>query len=298
MAMRASPSSSSPFPPRPREQTTSIASLWAGPSCGRPTWPRRRTFRWRSVDGLEIQGWLYRAARARSGTIVLCPRRPDLRWPKIESTPRFSILSRRASTCWRRTIAAAPASAWRSGVDQAGWLGRPRAGRHPHRDRGADRRRDRRARPCRRDRHVLGGYSSWCAITRCPPELVAAAAPICGMTDLVIDYETTRPDLRPYSDEMLGGRPDQVARALPRALADPLHGQHSRPRADRPGPAQIPTSRPENVRAVRASPGRRRQTLRRADLRGRGARHRAAEEPAECSIAGWREFFVEALLTS
>jgi dipeptidyl aminopeptidase/acylaminoacyl peptidase len=55
-----------------------------------------------------------------------------------------------------------------------------------------------------------GGYSAWCAITRCPPDLVAAAAPICGMTDLVIDYETTRPDLRPYSAEMLGGRPDQV----------------------------------------------------------------------------------------
>ena len=35
-----------------------------------------------------------------------------------------------------------------------------------------------------------GGYSSWCAITRCLPELVAAA-PICGMTDSVIDYETT-----------------------------------------------------------------------------------------------------------
>src|SRR5690242_20350905 len=55
-----------------------------------------------------------------------------------------------------------------------------------------------------------GGYSSWCAITRFPPEIVAASAPICGMTDLVVDYETTRPDLRPYSEEMLGGRPDQI----------------------------------------------------------------------------------------
>src|SRR6185503_20475129 len=55
-----------------------------------------------------------------------------------------------------------------------------------------------------------GGYSSWCLITRCPREIVAAAAPVCGMTDLVVDYETTRPDLRPYSEEMLGGRPDQV----------------------------------------------------------------------------------------
>jgi dipeptidyl aminopeptidase/acylaminoacyl peptidase len=30
------------------------------------------------------------------------------------------------------------------------------------------------------------------------------------MTDLVVDYQTTRPDLRPLSEEMLGGRPDQI----------------------------------------------------------------------------------------
>jgi dipeptidyl aminopeptidase/acylaminoacyl peptidase len=55
-----------------------------------------------------------------------------------------------------------------------------------------------------------GGYSAWCLITRAPRDLVAAAAPICGMTDLVVDYETTRPDLRPYSEEMMGGSPAQV----------------------------------------------------------------------------------------
>ena len=30
------------------------------------------------------------------------------------------------------------------------------------------------------------------------------------MTDLVVDYETTRPDIRPYSEEMMGGSPKQV----------------------------------------------------------------------------------------
>lgn len=55
-----------------------------------------------------------------------------------------------------------------------------------------------------------GGYMSWNAITHFPTKVVAAAAPICGMTDLVVDYETTRPDLRPYSEEMLGGSPSQV----------------------------------------------------------------------------------------
>jgi dipeptidyl aminopeptidase/acylaminoacyl peptidase len=54
-----------------------------------------------------------------------------------------------------------------------------------------------------------GGYSSWYAITKAP-ELISAAVPICGMTDLVVDYKTTRPDLRPYSEEMMGGNPKQV----------------------------------------------------------------------------------------
>ncbi|HUU78483.1 MAG TPA: prolyl oligopeptidase family serine peptidase [candidate division Zixibacteria bacterium] len=55
-----------------------------------------------------------------------------------------------------------------------------------------------------------GGYSSWFAITKAPKRLVAASVPICGMTDLVIDYETTRPDLKPLSEQMLGGSPTEV----------------------------------------------------------------------------------------
>ena len=42
------------------------------------------------------------------------------------------------------------------------------------------------------------------------PDLVSAAVPICGMTDLVVDYETNRPDLGPYSEQMLGGSPKEV----------------------------------------------------------------------------------------
>ena len=30
------------------------------------------------------------------------------------------------------------------------------------------------------------------------------------MTDLVVDYDTTRPDIRPYSEEMMGGSPAEV----------------------------------------------------------------------------------------
>jgi dipeptidyl aminopeptidase/acylaminoacyl peptidase len=55
-----------------------------------------------------------------------------------------------------------------------------------------------------------GGYSAWHLATHAPPELIAAAAPICGMTDLRLDYETTRPDLRPMTAEMMGGTPDEI----------------------------------------------------------------------------------------
>ncbi len=34
--------------------------------------------------------------------------------------------------------------------------------------------------------------------------------PICGMTDLIVDYHATRPDLRPYSEEMIGGTPGEI----------------------------------------------------------------------------------------
>ncbi len=55
-----------------------------------------------------------------------------------------------------------------------------------------------------------GGYSAWYGITKAPFDVIAASAPICGMTDLVIDYDTTRPDLRPLSAEMMGGTPTEV----------------------------------------------------------------------------------------
>ena len=54
-----------------------------------------------------------------------------------------------------------------------------------------------------------GGYSAWCAITKYP-DVFDVSIPVCGMTDLIVDYETTWPDLRPYSEEMMGGKPQDV----------------------------------------------------------------------------------------
>ena len=95
-----------------------------------------------------------------------------------------------------------------------------------------------------------GGYSSWHLITHYPPEVIAASAPVCGMTDLVVDYETTRPDLRPYSEEMIGGRPDQIpekyAERSPINYVQNIHGKLLIVQG-----GQDPNVTPENVRQVR-----------------------------------------------
>jgi dipeptidyl aminopeptidase/acylaminoacyl peptidase len=55
-----------------------------------------------------------------------------------------------------------------------------------------------------------GGFSSWFAITR-HADLVTAAIPMCGMYKLDIDYDATEmPWGRAYSEEMMGGSPDEV----------------------------------------------------------------------------------------
>ena len=95
-----------------------------------------------------------------------------------------------------------------------------------------------------------GGYSSWFLITHYPPEVIGAAAPICGMTDLVVDYQTTRPDLRPYSEEMIGGTPEQVPQRYyersPIHFVQDIRGQLLIIQG-----AQDPNVTPENVRQVR-----------------------------------------------
>ena len=72
------------------------------------------------------------------------------------------------------------------------------------------------------------------------------------MTDLVVDYETTRPDLRPYSEEMLGGAPGQVPERY--RERSPIHfvGNIKGALLIVQG-ARDPNVTPENVRAVRAA---------------------------------------------
>jgi dipeptidyl aminopeptidase/acylaminoacyl peptidase len=169
-----------------------------------------RDFRWRSVDGLKIQGWLYKAAGESVGAIVLIHGGPTSHAEDRFNAQIQYLVSRgfdvltpnyRGSTGFGLPF--------QELIKEDGWGGREqqdiRFGIEALMEAGV-------ARPGRVGvtGTSYGGYSAWLAITHLEPGLVAAAAPICGMTDLVVDYHATRPDLRPYSEEMMGGPPEDV----------------------------------------------------------------------------------------
>jgi dipeptidyl aminopeptidase/acylaminoacyl peptidase len=167
-------------------------------------------FRWTSEDGLPIQGWLYRARGDAIGTILDIHGGPTAHDedafaidPQYFARAGFNVLQTnyRGSTGFsfefqesiklqgwggaeQIDIRTGAEALIRAGIAQAGKVGITGTS--------------------------YGGYSSWWAITHFPTATIAAAAPICGMTDLVVDYETTRPDIRPYSEEMMGGAPSAV----------------------------------------------------------------------------------------
>jgi len=167
-------------------------------------------FLWRSVDGLEVQGWLYRAPGESVGAVVLVHGGPtshaeDRFNAEVQylASRGFDVLAPnyRGSTGF--------GLAFQESIKEDGWGGREqedvRTGIEALIEAGI-------ARPGRVGitGTSYGGYSAWWAITHFEPEIVAAAVPVCGMTDLVVDYYATRPDLRPYSEEMMGGSPEEV----------------------------------------------------------------------------------------
>ncbi|MGH3148426.1 MAG: prolyl oligopeptidase family serine peptidase [Rubrobacter sp.] len=167
-------------------------------------------FRWKSVDGLAVQGWLYRASGESLGAVVLVHGGPtyhaeDRFNAQIQYfvSRGFDVLSPnyRGSTGF--------GLAFQESIKEDGWGGREqediRTGIEALIEAGVAR-----AGRVGVTGTSYGGYSAWWAITHYPPDLVAAAAPVCGMTDLTVDYRATRPDLRPYSEEMMGGSPDEV----------------------------------------------------------------------------------------
>jgi dipeptidyl aminopeptidase/acylaminoacyl peptidase len=167
-------------------------------------------FRWKSADGLEIQGWLYRALPNPKQAIIYIHGGPTYHIENQLNSQIQYFVSRgfnvlavnyRGSTGFGLK--------YRHAIKQDGWGGREQVDiatgvqalfQSGLAERGK----------VGVTGTSYGGYCAWFLVTHYPPEIIAAAAPICGMTDLVVDYNTTRPDLRPLSEEMMGGRPDQV----------------------------------------------------------------------------------------
>ncbi|MDQ3236008.1 MAG: prolyl oligopeptidase family serine peptidase, partial [Actinomycetota bacterium] len=216
-------------------------------------------FVWKSVDGLEIQGWLYRTPGRRAGTVVLVHGGPTHHAEDRFNAEVHYLVSRgfdvltpnyRGSTGF--------GLAFQERIKEDGWGGREqediRSGIEALIERGM----------AESGRVGVtgtsyGGYSAWWAITHWPTQTVAAAAPICGMTDLVVDYHSTRPALRPYSEEMMGGSPQEIPERY--REGSPIHAvDNIRGKLLVVQGLQDPNVTPENVHAVVAELERHRVT--------------------------------------
>jgi dipeptidyl aminopeptidase/acylaminoacyl peptidase len=171
---------------------------------------RPTNYRWTSPDGSQCQGHLYRPDGPSKGLVTWVHGGPtwhteDWVYARVGFLVQqgFTVLdpNYRGSTGFGR--------AWREAVKDDGWGGREqddiRAGIEALIADGlAERGRIAVA------GNSYGGYSSWVAITRFA-DLVTAAIPMCGMYRLDIDYGATEmPHGRAYSEEMMGGRPDEA----------------------------------------------------------------------------------------
>ncbi len=166
-------------------------------------------FEWNAKDGLKIHGWLYRSKTANKRAIIYVHGGPtahveDAISPLIQclTSRGFNVLAPnyRGSTGYGREFEdLIRVDGWGGYEQEDIWVGVEALIERGIAENGK----------IGITGTSYGGYSSWYAITK-SPELFSAAIPICGMTDLVVDYETTRPDLRPYSEEMLGGSPKEV----------------------------------------------------------------------------------------
>lgn len=197
--------------------------------------PERRSyvtaqdFHWASTDGEQIQGWLYEPAGDSRGLIVWVHGGPTWHsedWvnPVVQFLVQagFTVLdpNYRGSTGFGHRF--------RELIKQDGWGGREqddiRSGIEALVAAGK----------AQRGRIGVaglsyGGYSSWVAITRFA-DLVDAACPICGMYELGIDYHNTEmPHGRAYSEEMMGGTPEQFPdryfNASPRNFVGDIKGR-------------------------------------------------------------------------
>ncbi|HEY4163946.1 MAG TPA: prolyl oligopeptidase family serine peptidase [Dongiaceae bacterium] len=185
-------------------------------------------FRWKSSDGLPIQGWLYEPTGESRGLVVWVHGGPTWHsedWvnPIVQflANAGFTVLdpNYRGSTGF--------GNVFREAIKIDGWGG------HEQDDIRAGIEALIAAGKARRGRIGVaglsyGGYSSWVAITRFS-DLVDGAVPICGMYELGIDYHATEmPHGKAYSIEMMGGtpeeKPERYFNASPANFTDRIKG--------------------------------------------------------------------------
>jgi dienelactone hydrolase len=183
-------------------------------------------FRWSAPDRRAMQGWLYRPEGPPKGLIGYVHGGPTWHsedWvnPKIQFwlASGYAVLdpNYRGSTGFGHDH--------REAVKEDGWGGREqadiRAGLEAALRAGIPG-------PVAVAGNSYGGFSSWFAITR-HADLVTAAIPMCGMYRLDIDYHATEmPHGRAYSEEMMGGTPEELpekyANASPGRFIDRIRG--------------------------------------------------------------------------
>lgn len=208
----SSPSQLVRFEPVENIQTglRTLTPVWEHTSLQTTDLAQAEAFNWTAPDGLLVQGWLYRARAGAQRAVIYIHGGPSSHSEdKLNAEIQYLVLrgfnvldvNYRGSTGYglrfreaikedgwgggeQADIAAGAQALMQYGLAEAGKVGVTGTS--------------------------YGGYCAWHLITHYPPEVIGAAAPICGMTDLVVDYQTTRPDLRPLSEEMLGGSPEQV----------------------------------------------------------------------------------------
>ncbi|MCK4433996.1 S9 family peptidase [Candidatus Bathyarchaeota archaeon] len=187
----------------------SLTHVWERTTVKREDLAPAEDFLWKAKDGLMIHGWLYHPKTASKKTIVYVHGGPtahseDAINPQIQyyTSSGFNVLdpNYRGSTGYGVEFEdLIRDNGWGSDEQEDIWSGIKALIERGIAEKGK----------IGVTGTSFGGYSSWYAITKAL-ELVSAAVPICGMTDLVVDYKTTRPDLRPYSEEMMGGSPKEV----------------------------------------------------------------------------------------
>lgn len=187
----------------------SLTHVWERTTIKRNDLVPAEDFEWSAKDGLKIHGWLYRSKKTSKKTITYVHGGPtfhieDAINPEIQYlvSQGFNVFipNYRGSTGYGVEFEdLIRVNGWGSDEQEDIWAGVKALIKQGIAKKGK----------IGITGTSYGGYSTWYAITKAP-ELFDAAVPICGMTDLVVDYETTRPDLRPYSEEMLGGSPKEV----------------------------------------------------------------------------------------